>query len=154
MPSVASYCHWCSGPEHRCCFESAAGCRDRLCRVQSIERSHGDDGKLARVLLCVPGSGDSEPDAAGEDSISPSNGNAEDDQTWNEIDAWLTAAASQSALESNRLGLMGHYYNGMLDVMTDVTQIAITFGSHVEILEVDELSGLRAEIGDAAIARE
>ena len=47
---------------------------------------------------------------------------------------------------------MGHYYNGMLDVMTDVTQIAITFGGHVEIVEVDELSGLRAEIGDASIA--
>ncbi len=80
-------------------------------------------------------------------------GTLRDDQTWSEIDAWLIAAAVKSALASNRLGLMGHYYNGMLDVMTDVTQIAITFGSHVEILEVDELSGLRAEIGDAAIAQ-
>ena len=41
---------------------------------------------------------------------------------------------------------MGHYYNGMLDVMTDVTQVAITFGSHVEMLEVDELTGVRAKI--------
>ncbi len=78
-------------------------------------------------------------------------GTLEDDQTWSEIDEWLSAAAVKSALASNRLGLMGHYYNGMLDVMTDVTQIAITFGSHVEILEVDELSGLRAEIGDTSI---
>ncbi|MGB8480341.1 MAG: arabinose isomerase [Acidobacteriaceae bacterium] len=79
-------------------------------------------------------------------------GTLRDDRTWSEIDEWLSAAAVKSALASNRLGLLGHYYNGMLDVMTDVTQIAITFGSHVEILEVDELSGLRAEIEGASIA--
>ena len=79
-------------------------------------------------------------------------GTLRDDRTWSEIDDWLSAAAVKSALASNRLGLVGHYYNGMLDVMTDVTQVAITFGSHVEILEVDELSGLRAEIKDAPIA--
>ncbi len=78
-------------------------------------------------------------------------GTLKDDSTWEEIGEWLSAAAVRNALASNRLGLMGHYYNGMLDVMTDVTQIAITFGSHIEILEVDELSGLRAEVGDGAI---
>jgi L-arabinose isomerase len=79
-------------------------------------------------------------------------GTLKDDQVWGEIDEWLAAAAVRSALASNRLGLLGHYYNGMLDVMTDVTQIAITFGSHVEILEVDELSGLRMEMGEPAVA--
>jgi L-arabinose isomerase len=79
-------------------------------------------------------------------------GTLQDDRIWSEMEEWLSAAVVKSALASNRLGLMGHYYNGMLDVMTDVTQIAITFGSHVEIVEVDELSGLRAQFGDAAIA--
>jgi L-arabinose isomerase len=79
-------------------------------------------------------------------------GTLKSDATWNEINEWLAAAVVKSALEQNRLGLMGHYYNGMLDVMTDVTQIAITFGSHVEILEVDELSGLRERVESAAIA--
>ena len=79
-------------------------------------------------------------------------GTLQDEATWKDIDEWLSAAAVKSALERNRLGLMGHYYNGMLDVMTDVTQIAITFGTHVEILEVDELSGLRAEIEAAHVA--
>ena len=81
-------------------------------------------------------------------------GTLKDDGVWNEIDEWLSAASAKGALASNRLGLMGHYYNGMLDVMTDVTQIAITFGTHLEIVEVDELSGLRAEINDTAIAEE
>jgi L-arabinose isomerase len=78
-------------------------------------------------------------------------GTLQDNRTWSEIDEWLAAAVVKSALASNRLGLMGHYYNGMLDVMTDVTQVAITFGSHVEILEVDELSGLRTEVSAQAI---
>jgi L-arabinose isomerase len=64
----------------------------------------------------------------------------------------LTAAQVKSALANNRLGLLGHYYNGMLDIMTDVTQLCITFGSDVEIVEVDELSALRSTITEAAIA--
>jgi L-arabinose isomerase len=41
----------------------------------------------------------------------------------------------------------------MMDVMTDVTQVAITFGTHLEILEVDELSALRAQIDEQSITR-
>jgi L-arabinose isomerase len=37
-------------------------------------------------------------------------------------------------------------------VSTDVTQICITFGTHVELLEVDELSALRAEVSSDEIA--
>ena len=41
---------------------------------------------------------------------------------------------------------MGHYYSGMLDIYTDLTQQIATFGGHIEIIEVDELSALRKEI--------
>lgn len=40
---------------------------------------------------------------------------------------------------------MGHYYSGMLDIATDLTQVSGCFGIHIESLEVDELSGLRRE---------
>jgi L-arabinose isomerase len=69
-----------------------------------------------------------------------------DASVWGEIDAWIAAARVKKALEENRLGLMGHYYSGMLDIMTDVTQVAITFGSHIEHVEVDELSALRETV--------
>ena len=46
---------------------------------------------------------------------------------------------------------MGHYYSGMLDIVTDVTQVSIAFGTHAEILEVDELSGLAGEISSDQI---
>lgn len=75
-----------------------------------------------------------------------------DEQTWGEIEQWLAAAQVRNMLGSARLGLMGHYYSGMLDIMTDVTLLSIVFGSHVEIVEVDELSGLRNTIGEDAIA--
>ena len=71
---------------------------------------------------------------------------------WAQIDEWIAAARVKKALAENRLGLMGHYYSGMLDIQTDLTQVAITFGSHIEHLEVDELSALRDGVSDAEIA--
>jgi L-arabinose isomerase len=77
----------------------------------------------------------------------------DEETTWRDIEEWLAAARVRSALAEARLGLMGHYYSGMLDIVTDVTQISIAFGTHVELLEVDELSALSAEAGEADIAR-
>jgi L-arabinose isomerase len=74
-----------------------------------------------------------------------------DASTWAEIDEWTTAARVKKAVSDTRLGLLGHYYNGMLDIVTDLTQVAITFGCHIEQLEVDELSALRAEVGEKEI---
>ena len=79
-------------------------------------------------------------------------GALDDEQTWREIEEWVAAAQVRSALGENRLGLLGHYYGGMLDVATDITQISITFGSHIEMLEADELSALRLEVTEEAIA--
>jgi len=77
----------------------------------------------------------------------------DDAATWREIEEWLAAAQVRAALGSARLGLMGHYYSGMLDIVTDVTQVSIAFGTHVELLEVDELSALCAEVNPAEVAR-
>ena len=69
-----------------------------------------------------------------------------DPAAWDEIGRWLDAAAVVHVMEHNRLGVMGHYYGGMLDVYSDLTLECATFGGHVEILEVDELAALRDEI--------
>ena len=76
-----------------------------------------------------------------------------DPETWREIEEWLAAARVRAALASARLGLMGHYYSGMLDIQTDLTSVSIVFGSHVELVEVDELSALRAEAREMEIER-
>ena len=61
----------------------------------------------------------------------------DEELTWAEIEEWLAAARVRSTLASARLGLMGHYYSGMLDIMTDVTMVSIVFGTHIEILETN-----------------
>jgi L-arabinose isomerase len=75
-----------------------------------------------------------------------------DAATWTEIEEWVAAASVRAALAENRLGLLGHYYGGMLDVATDITQVAITFGCQIEMLEVDELSALREGLASEEIA--
>jgi len=69
-----------------------------------------------------------------------------DPQCWQEIDEWMDAASVAHAMFHNRLGLMGHYYGGMLDIYSDLTQQCACFGGHMEIVEVDELSALRRDV--------
>jgi L-arabinose isomerase len=75
----------------------------------------------------------------------------DDPQCWNELEQWLCATDVVKSLAHSRLGLMGHYYSGMLDIATDLTQVSGRFGIHVEHLEVDELNSLRAAVAEASI---
>lgn len=63
-----------------------------------------------------------------------------------EISDWLAASRAAFAMEHNRLGVMGHYYSGMLDIYSDLTLQSSTFGTHIELVEVDELSALRRDV--------
>src|SRR5208283_5306386 len=74
-------------------------------------------------------------------------GMLEDDPVcWTEVDAWIEAARVAHVMFHNRLGLMGHYYGGMLDIYSYATLQCATFGGHMEILEVDHLAALRREV--------
>lgn len=75
-----------------------------------------------------------------------------DPECWNEVDDWIEAARVANVMAHNRLGLMGHYYNGMLDIYSDTTLQCATFGGHLEILEVDELAALCRDVSAAEIA--
>ena len=70
----------------------------------------------------------------------------DDPVCWNEVDAWIEAARVAHTMFHNRLGLMGHYYGGMLDIYSNTTLQCATFGGHMEIVEVDELAALRCEV--------
>ncbi len=69
----------------------------------------------------------------------------DDPECWREIHAWIDAAQVAHTLAHTRVGLMGHYYNGMLDIATDLTAMSSIFGLHFEIVEIDELSRLRLD---------
>lgn len=73
----------------------------------------------------------------------------DDPACWREIDAWVEAARVAAAMSNNRLGLMGHTYGGMLDIQSDATLQCATFGTHIEHLEVDQLSALRRDVSAA-----
>ena len=75
----------------------------------------------------------------------------DDKECWNEIGEWIEAAKVANIMAHNNLGAMGHYYSGMLDIYTDLTLQLATFGGHIEIIEVDELSAIRKQISQERI---
>ncbi len=74
-----------------------------------------------------------------------------DPEVRKEISEWIDAARVANIMSHNNLGCMGHYYGGMLDVYSDLTSQLATFGGHIEMIEVDELSALRAKVSDNEI---
>lgn len=73
-------------------------------------------------------------------------GTLHDAEAWTEIREWVCAARVGESMRQNRLGILGHYYNGMLDVYTDPTIQSSVFGTHIEHLEIGLLRTLRANV--------
>lgn len=78
-------------------------------------------------------------------------GYLQDKEAWSEIEAWTEAARVAAAMRNNRLGILGHYYGGMLDVYTDTTKQSSVFGTHIELLEMCELKKYRDVVTDAEV---
>ena len=70
-----------------------------------------------------------------------------------ELEDWLSAAEVVHHLAHSRLGLMGHYYGGMLDLATDLVQVSGRFNLPIEMIEVDELSTLRRDVDAGSTAQ-
>jgi L-arabinose isomerase len=77
----------------------------------------------------------------------------DESSAWEEIEDWCAAVRVSSVLRNSRIGILGHYYCGMLDVYTDVTRLAAVFGCHFEMLEMDKLKALRAAAGKEEIEK-
>ncbi len=73
-------------------------------------------------------------------------GYLQDPEVWREVRDWVDAARVRAGMRENRLGVLGHYYGGMLDVYTDFTQQSAVFGTHIELLEMCELHALREAV--------
>jgi L-arabinose isomerase len=78
-------------------------------------------------------------------------GTLDDAESWAEINEWVEAAKVAKVMRENRLGVLGHYYCGMLDVYSDLTQQSVYFGSHIELLEMCHLKSLRDKVTDTEI---
>ena len=73
-------------------------------------------------------------------------GYLDEEYVWNEIKEWIEACSVMKVMRNNRVGVMGHYYNGMLDVYSDITKLAAAFGSHFELIEFGNLKNLREKV--------
>ena len=68
-----------------------------------------------------------------------------------ELQRWVRAARVAESLRSTNIGILGHYYEGMLDVYTDVTRMAGIFGSQFNLIEMDHLAQLRHKVNPAQV---
>lgn len=72
-------------------------------------------------------------------------GYLDEQAVWDDIQGWIEAAHVAAVMQNNRLGVLGHYYGGMLDVYSDLTKQSAAFGTHIEIVEMCELKRFRDE---------
>jgi len=70
---------------------------------------------------------------------------------WDDIQDWIDAAKVASIMQNNRLGVLGHYYAGMLDVYSDLTKQSSAFGTHIEIVEMCEVKKYRDAVTQAEV---
>jgi L-arabinose isomerase len=76
-----------------------------------------------------------------------------EEYVWNEVRQWVDACYVMKVLKISRVGVMGHYYNGMLDVYSDITMLAAKFGCHFELIEFGTLRSLRENISAGDISQ-
>ena len=80
-------------------------------------------------------------------------GHFESWESWEELRDWAEAARVRAEMRRCRAGVLGHYYCGMHDVYSDLTQLSAAFGTHFELLEMAELRALRANVSDEGVAQ-
>lgn len=69
-----------------------------------------------------------------------------DPEVWRQAKEWVDACHAAKGMRENRMGILGHYYGGMLDVYTDTTMQSAVFGTHIEQLEMCELKQYRDQV--------
>ena len=73
-------------------------------------------------------------------------------QAWAEISAWVQAAAVVRQLHYSRIGFLGHTYPGMLDMYSDFTMHHAQLGTHIELLEMDDLHARLEAVTEEEVA--
>ena len=72
-------------------------------------------------------------------------------RAWDEIRDWVTAASVMRSVNYSRIGFLGHTYPGMLDMYSDFTMHHAQLGTHIEVLEMDDLHTRVAAVTESDI---
>ena len=85
--------------------------------------------------------------------LSPADGRANRyfKRAWTEIGDWVSAASAVRAVRYSRIGFLGHTYPGMLDMYSDFTVHHAQLGTHIEVLEMDDLYERVSAVGDSEV---
>jgi L-arabinose isomerase len=73
------------------------------------------------------------------------------ERAWIQIAEWVQAANVLHELNYSRIGFLGHTYPGMLDMYSDLTMHHAQLGTHIELLEMDDLQVRTAKVSGAEI---
>ena len=76
----------------------------------------------------------------------------DDDEAWDEIEEWCSAAKVVRTLRGSRFGFLGHTYPGMLDMYSDFTMHHAQLGLHAEVLEMDDLKDRVESVAEEAVS--
>ncbi len=77
----------------------------------------------------------------------------DDEQAWSRTFEWCRVARAYAAVKKARIGVMGHVYEGMLDMNSDPTMFDAHFGMHCEHIELDDLAACVKKASDAEVKR-
>lgn len=75
----------------------------------------------------------------------------DDERAARKLAQWANVARALRAVRKSKIGLMGHVYEGMLDMNADPTMIEGALGMHVEHLELDDLQALVDEVSEGDV---
>ena len=79
-------------------------------------------------------------------------GYLQEEEAWQEIQDWVDAAKVFAGMRENRVGILGHYYCGMIDVYSDLGQQSAVFGNHFQLLEMCDLYDQRQSVTDEEVS--
>ncbi|WP_321476067.1 L-fucose/L-arabinose isomerase family protein [uncultured Paludibaculum sp.] len=79
------------------------------------------------------------------------SGTLRGEAAWRELEQWVKAARAARGLRLARVGFLGHTYPGMLDLYSDFTAVTAQLGTHIEVLEMDDLAKLVENVSPAEL---